>query len=119
MASPGPQPDPKVAAMIRMYRDGYSLGQIGNRFGISKSSVDKTLARAERRGEVTRRRGEPVARPKPRLALPRRKLSLADFMDHPVTAPDRRWCNQCERNVLIAEAAACGRPFCKAKERAA
>lgn len=36
-----------------------------------------------------------------------------------VDSQERRWCTQCERNVLVAEARACGSPFCKAKEQAA
>jgi hypothetical protein len=87
--------------MARLYRSGLKLTEIGNKFGLSKTSVWKALKRVgcERRNTGTPRRRPIVVKPHAPYRAP---------------PPALTWCSQCERNVSMIEAGRCGSRFCKA-----
>jgi hypothetical protein len=86
-------PSYKLNQMLAdLHRKGMSYGQIGGLLGLSRQAV---FARIDR--HINGRRVRDVACFKP------------------APAPQRTWCGQCERNVVIAEGRNCQRKFCKAE----
>lgn len=97
------------AEIARLYREGATIDQIRETYALSRNGVHRALVRT---GCPRRRRGT-----KPMVVNVNRRSKYPHESTFPTRRPPqvRVWCAQCERNVIIAEAECCRRPFCKAR----
>lgn len=97
--------------MARAYCTGLTLIEVGERFGVAKSTVCKAM---ERVGCKRRSSGTRSGRPSPfTIRRPKAPAQTQALAFRPPRA--RSWCQQCDRGVYPTEAARCASAFCKVK----